>query len=269
MILSPKSLVKIITMKMIITTKEILMNSYTQIAAKEYQKHTPWPYLAIILYGSQNYNLYNSTSDYDYKILSLPSFYAALTREKRKTYTYQYEYGQIVHQDLRDFIAQLRKGNPNALELLFSKDIEINPIFMGFWKILTDNRERIIRYNPIKFINALNGTAIASSTAKENPKRLSHALRSKYTLCQFLEGKENPFELSGERQTNCLMVKNNALSYEEFLTLFQSVKVPMNCDDLNEDILRKEFFEFSELEKDFYRAYYNSEYYLKNYESNS
>lgn len=248
------------------------MNSYTQIAAKEYQKHTPWPYLAIILYGSQNYNLYSSISDHDYKILSLPSFYAALTREKKKTYTYQYEYGQIVHQDLRDFMAQLKRGNPNALELLFSKDVEVNPIFMGFWKILTDNRERIIRYNPIKFIDALDGASASFSNAEDNPKRLSHALRMKYTLCQFLEGKENPFELEDERQIHCLLVKNNALSYEEFLTLFQSVKVPMSCDVLNEDILCKESFkfaEFTELEKNFYRAYYNSEYYLKNYESNS
>ena len=78
------------------------------------------------LVGSHNYNLNTETSDKDYKIFLLPSFDDLYSGKKfSKAYVGDTE-DYDVH-DIRELSNLFWKSNVNFLEVLFSKEIIINP----------------------------------------------------------------------------------------------------------------------------------------------
>lgn len=86
--------------------------------------------LATILYGSQNYGLSGPSSDKDYKLIMLPSFedlYYGCTPSLPQGYTKDH-YSAM---DIRCWVKLLHKGNVNAIEYLYSTDIET-----GDWDFL-------------------------------------------------------------------------------------------------------------------------------------
>ncbi len=78
--------------------------------------------LGYFLYGSQNYHLDLPTSDYDYKVIVTPSFDELYYNENlRKKHAPGFPASEhYVTMDIRDWEYQLRRGNPNAVELLYS-----------------------------------------------------------------------------------------------------------------------------------------------------
>ena len=79
-----------------------------------------------VLYGSQNYNLAGPESDKDYKVLLCPDsedFYSYKKVEKNDV-PEGLSHGHYTPMDVRTFDRNLRAGNPNCLEMLWSKEYE-------------------------------------------------------------------------------------------------------------------------------------------------
>ena len=77
------------------------------------------------LYGSQNYNCDTPQSDRDYKIIVTPNFDELYL--KKDLNGAALPFGDPEHyscMDVRTFANNLAKGNPNAIEMLFSTEIE-------------------------------------------------------------------------------------------------------------------------------------------------
>lgn len=77
--------------------------------------------LAKLLYGSQNYGLDGPNSDRDYKVVLCPEF--SELYEGRMCKRNQGEH--LIGIDVRQLHGLLMNGNPNAVELLFSVDAEV------------------------------------------------------------------------------------------------------------------------------------------------
>lgn len=79
-----------------------------------------------VLYGSQNYNLAGPDSDKDYKVLLCPDsedfyFYKKVEKNDVPEGLDKEHYSPM---DVRTFDRNLRAGNPNCLEMLWSKEYE-------------------------------------------------------------------------------------------------------------------------------------------------
>lgn len=79
-----------------------------------------------VLYGSQNYNLAGPDSDKDYKVLLCPEaedfyFYKKVEKNDTPKELSRENYSPM---DVRKFDELVRAGNPNCLEMLWSKEYE-------------------------------------------------------------------------------------------------------------------------------------------------
>lgn len=77
--------------------------------------------LAKVLYGSQNYGLDGEDSDRDYKLVLCPGFEELYEGKMCK----RNEGEHVTGIDLRRLHGLLAGGNPNAVELLYSVDVEL------------------------------------------------------------------------------------------------------------------------------------------------
>lgn len=84
--------------------------------------------VAAILYGSQNYYLDGPESDHDYKLLMMPTFDDFYTYHKVDKHDlpagYEPEHYSVM--SVLKYDENLRKGNINALEMLFSREVFSN-----------------------------------------------------------------------------------------------------------------------------------------------
>lgn len=79
-----------------------------------------------IEYGSTNYCLNIPTSDHDYKLIVTPNFDELYIKKDLNSSALPVPYTDHEHyscMDIRTFADNLAKGNPNAIEMLFSTDI--------------------------------------------------------------------------------------------------------------------------------------------------
>lgn len=124
--------------------------------------------LAKILYGSQNYHLDIPTSDRDYRIIVSPSFddlYYSRTLNKEIDDHNSY-------MDVRTFTSSIIKGNPNAVELLYSVDSTIDStLFKNIVALMKvkygDGYLRNVWYY---FTTAIIGMCIHSEKKGDTPK---------------------------------------------------------------------------------------------------
>jgi hypothetical protein len=82
--------------------------------------------VATICYGSQNYRLDGPESDYDYKIIMMPEFEDFYTYHKvdKNDLPDKYDSEHYNVMSILTFDKNVRKGNVNALEMLFSHYIK-------------------------------------------------------------------------------------------------------------------------------------------------
>lgn len=95
-----------------------------------------------ILYGSNNYRLDTPESDRDYKIVVTPNFDELYLKRDLNGAALPFSYLDPEHyscMDVRTFANNLAKGNPNAIEMLFST--EIDDEFSDFHHLLEKWRE--------------------------------------------------------------------------------------------------------------------------------
>lgn len=184
-------------------------------------------YLAKFLYGSQNYNLDTPESDKDWKYVELPSFSELFADVKLGRKLNDHE----VVWDVRQFYKQLMKANPNALELLFSKEV----VWYDYnFKTLCDRAKEkyvssVVRTNWKNFFAATKGMAHESLRPGVTPKSVSRYLY----LYLFLDGvAQKNGEMSEESW------RNNFTELPRFVRLSGFVKPSAFLDVVDWDLFR-------------------------------
>lgn len=98
------------------------------------------------LIGSQNYLLSTPESDHDYKIIVTPNFDELYLKKDLNGAALPFSFLDPEHyscMDVRTFANNLAKGNPNAIEMLFST--EIDDEFADFRHLLEAWREPYLK----------------------------------------------------------------------------------------------------------------------------
>ncbi|MBR0481196.1 MAG: hypothetical protein IJJ48_01850 [Firmicutes bacterium] len=129
--------------------KEILVKEATALS-KEYNV------MAIMCYGSQNYGLDTSNSDFDTKAIVLPSF-EDLVRENKVSKTVTFECGECDIKDVRLYIENLKHQNVNYVETLFTEHILINPRYRYVFELLLEKKDSVAFYDKERSLKAMCG----------------------------------------------------------------------------------------------------------------
>lgn len=161
--------------------------------------------VGLFLQGSQNYGLDTPESDVDSKLIVLPSFKdIAMNKPPISTTNVRENNEHIDFKDIRLYMKEFRKQNINFMEILFTPWYRLHMDYGYEWMRLVDNRERIVRINPVKAVKATYGMALEKYNALEHkypsrmkvinkykydPKQLSHLLRLYDFLKKYIAGK--------------------------------------------------------------------------------
>lgn len=118
--------------------------------------------IGTFLHGSQNYNLDTEESDVDTISIYVPTVDFAIVNSP-KNHQLIMEDGSNEHctiKDIRNYVNELLKSNPNAIELLYTKYYLYTTILDDyFFKYFINNREKFLKYNPSSFFDAADGMA--------------------------------------------------------------------------------------------------------------
>lgn len=171
--------------------------------------------VGVFLQGSQNYNLSYEGSDVDSKAVILPSFSDFVLRGNPTSTTSVLENDEHIDlKDIRLMFDCFRKQNINFVEILFTQYKVVNPKYVQFWNDLTQQKERIARYNNYAAVNCMSGMSMEKFKALEHPypatmgkiekfgydpKQLHHILRLNEFIKRYVAGE--PYE-------ECLISQN-------------------------------------------------------------
>ena len=179
--------------------------------------------LGIFLQGSQNYYLDDEESDVDTKLLLVPTLDEIVFNRKPVSITHILDNDEHIDaKDVRLYWQCFKKGNPNFVEILFSRVSYVNPMYQEAWDAMVENRELVARVHPMAAAKAMMGMVQEKFHAMEHrypsrahivdkfgydPKQLQHLIRMAWFLEQYVR---------------------DAYAYEEILTL--SFTEDMNYD---------------------------------------
>ena len=161
--------------------------------------------LGVFLQGSQNYNLDYADSDVDSKAILMPSFEDICLNKQPVSTTMILDNDEHIDlKDIRLMFQNFKKQNINFVEILFTKFFVINPMYQKLWDRLTDNREKIVKYDIHKSLDCICGMSMQKvkalthpypsliKTIKKfgyDPKQLHHIIRLNNFIKSYL-GKE-------------------------------------------------------------------------------
>lgn len=180
---------------MMINDKEIMntLQNYYDIAACDYNV------FGVFLYGSQNYGLSTQYSDVDAVAIVFPTYKNIVFKEKDVYKEVIGCNGNFHYQEVRDFFNQLRKGNPNAIEILTTDYYIINPDYAYYWNSIRNNKNIIWQVNPSATFKALEGmynSYMKKFDSDNKPKNFIGACRVLMLADQFVDfiqwGNEEP-----------------------------------------------------------------------------
>lgn len=126
-------------------------------AAWDYVEKKGGYIIGTFLHGSQNYNLDTAESDVDTISIYVPTVDFAIVNSP-KNHQLIMDDGSNEHctlKDIRNYMNELLKSNPNAIELLYTK----YSIYIWDFKYFINKREKFLKYNPSSFFNAASGLA--------------------------------------------------------------------------------------------------------------
>ena len=116
--------------------------------------------VGVFLYGSQNYNMADEQSDVDTKVLVAPSLADIVCARRPVAFEHHCDNGEHINfVDVREFVHQVLKQNPNTLELLFTEYYVLNPVFKGVWFDIWRHREEAAHINPHKAVDRMRHMA--------------------------------------------------------------------------------------------------------------
>lgn len=171
---------------MMINDKEIMstLQDYYNVAAYNYNV------FGVFLYGSQNYGLTTQYSDVAAVAIVFPIYKNIVFKEKDVYKEITGDNGNFHYQDVRDFFNQLRKGNPNAIEILTTVYYIINPDYAYYWNSIRNNKNIIWQVNPSATFKALEGmynSYMKKFDADNKPKNFIGACRVLMLADQFVD----------------------------------------------------------------------------------
>ena len=154
--------------------------------------------LGIFLQGSQNYYLDDEESDVDTKLLLVPTLDEIVFNRKPVSITHILDNDEHIDaKDVRLYWQCFKKGNPNFVEILFSRVSYVNPMYAEAWETMVENRELVVRVHPMAAAKAMMGMVQEKFHAMEHrypsrahivdkfgydPKQLQHLIRMSWFL---------------------------------------------------------------------------------------
>lgn len=159
--------------------------------------------IGTFLHGSQNYNLDTEESDIDTVSIYVPTVDFAIVNSP-KNHQLIMEDGSNEHctiKDIRNYINELLKSNPNAIELLYTKySFYTTPLDYYNFKYFINNREKFLKYNPSSFFDAADGLAY-NYLKRCNEKGIKNFYRIEIMLNNIsLDNINNPYFLTDEQR---------------------------------------------------------------------
>ena len=159
--------------------------------------------VCLCLQGSQNYYLDDEESDVDTKLLLVPTHNEIILNKKPISTTHILENGEHIDaKDIRLYWQCFKKGNPNFVEILFSRVSYVNPMYADYFRLIQIHAEDIARVNPLASAKAMYGMCMEKFHALEHrypsrveiidkfgydPKQLQHLIRMTVFLERYLD----------------------------------------------------------------------------------
>ena len=206
---------------MIILTREETIMKRLQEQYNEALEYFPETRIVgIFLQGSQNYLLDYENSDIDSKLVVLPSFEDICFNRKPVSTTHICENEEhIDFKDIRLMLLTFRKQNINFIEILFTDYKIVNPLYEDLWNKLVEKRELIARYDELRAVQCMKGTAMEKFHALKHPypsklevldkygydpKQLHHIIRLHFFISKYI---------SGDSYKSCLILPADVRKY--------------------------------------------------------
>lgn len=177
--------------------------------------------VGVFLYGSQNYNMSDEQSDIDTKVLVVPSLADVVCARRPVAFEHHCDNGEHINfVDVRDFVHQILKQNPNTLELLFTEYYVLNPVFKGVWFDIWKHREEATRINPHKAVDKMRHIANANyhqmMKSEFDHKKLATMIRLEKAIGDYILGCKYEHVLKSDQASFFLRVKRgNFIENEE------------------------------------------------------
>lgn len=203
---------------------------------------TAWDYvekkggyiIGTFLHGSQNYNLDTVESDIDTVSIYVPTVDFAIVNSP-KNHQLIMKDGSNEHytiKDIRNYVNELLKSNPNAIELLYTK----YSIYDWDFKYFIANREKFLKYNPSSFFNAASG--LAFNYLKRCDEK---GVRNFYRIAIMLDNVSsnnicNPYLLTDVQRENVFDTAKAEKEYRDLDKFFRDAK------DSISDAYREKFY---------------------------
>ena len=168
---------------------------------------------AIMLKGSQNYNLHDSESDVDANAILIPSLSEI---RHNKSYKYTYDTGEVVCHNIYSFADIVAKGNPQWIETIWT------PYHIGgsldlfkHFKVNPSALKGMVYEKVAAFDKLYPSRAHMIEKFKYDPKQLHHIIRLYHTL----KG-DKPYSIyAGTGREWLLGIKRGVLAKDEAKTL--------------------------------------------------
>lgn len=136
--------------------------------------------------------------------------------------------------DIRNYINELLKSNPNAIELLYTKYYH----YIHEFKYFINNREKFLKYNPNSFFDAVDGMAY-NYLKRCDEKGVRNFYRISTMLSNISSNNiNNPYLLTDEQREN----------------VFYVARAEKECGDLSKFFGDMKDFLSAAYEKNFYTA---------------
>lgn len=150
--------------------------------------------IGVYLYGSQNYHLDTEESDVDTRCIIVPTLEDIALNRPMVSKTVEVEDGMMDVKDIRLFLENLKKMNPNSLEVLYTSYCKVNSDYeIIFHCELKARRHNIAESNPYQVLQTVAGMArnhykaIEKAGEEYKAKDLYHLLRYERFLARFIE----------------------------------------------------------------------------------
>ena len=194
------------------------VREHYEIARKIYPENL---IVGCFLYGSQNYNMGDEQSDVDTRVLVVPSLADVVCARRPLSFEHHCENGEHINfVDVREFVQQLLKQNPNSLEILFTDHFIINPPFNGVWYYIWSHREDFARINSHRAVNTMRHMANANyhqiMKGEFDHKKLATMIRLEKAISDYILGCKYEHVLKSDQASFFLRVKRgNFIENEE------------------------------------------------------
>lgn len=173
--------------------------------------------IGCFLFGSQNYDCDVEGSDVDVWVLVVPTLADFVFNKQSVSFEHVLETGEHLRiTDIRNFMHELRKMNPNALEALFTEYAEVSLRYVSLWNRLKAMRDSIVHYNRSRFLKVV--VAMFRQTYRKltvngyDSKLASLLCRLESTCYNYIFYRQFTFKLPPDEADACRRIKTGELT---------------------------------------------------------